>query len=819
MAALRLAARLLGCGDAELLTALNSRTISAGGEEMVICKKLPEARASRDALAKALYERLFDHIIFALNGSLAAVGQGSGRGAAAASSAGIGILDIFGSEIFATNGFEQLLINYANEKLQAHFTAAAITVQDTSTTCPRHVLQAHFTAAAITLLQAEYLREGIAVDRVEYTDNAATIALLEGKPLSVLAVLDDQCLQAGATDASLTAALHSSFDGHASYGTPRIASSEPSRNPLGLVSEPSRALFAGTPRIGADSAFTIGHFGGRVTYSVAGFLSKNKDALFAELPSTMRASASPFVAQLFSEAAEQRRQQAPSGDGGAAAAGKPTATNVNEGPARRVSHSRRAGGGGGGSGGGGKKRATQFVSVGSQFRGSIASLVGTLGATQSHFVRCIKPNEVRGPFVLWPAVALAQLRCCAVLEAVRVSQAGFPTRIPFDELLSRYAMLRPRLPAAAGASGGGGGGGGAGKLRRRGTGERASAWVGGGGGGEEGGHSGQGSTAREEAAELLQLLQLAPDEYMLGKTVVFLRSGVLARCEAARARHLSKCFAAVQARTRGRSARRNFHSVRSSAVLLQQTLRRRVKRREAARLAAEAAAAAAAAAEVPEDAELAGQAARLRAEVDALQAEAEPDWLSQAAIDVASVAGSVAGSARALSDDDSSVGDEEQLEEMRAELNEAIQDRDDFEEENYELQEKCGKYEEELDLLEEENAELRDALAVCQRDLSQAKEEQLALFLEVTHLCPPPCPLQLPSPDSQVAPPPPPFRLEVNELRARVAERDREMNQLLIVNSDMMMKLADEGFASPRDSKPSLRPAAVVRGAGSTFGQ
>ena len=80
-----------------------------------------------------------------------------------------------------------------------------------------------------------------------------------------------------------------------------------------------------------------------------------------------------------------------------------------------------------------------------------------------------------------------------------------------------------------------------------------------------------------------------------------------------------------QARTRGRSARRNFHSVRSSAVLLQQTLRRRVKRREAARLAAEAAAAAAAAAEVPEDAELAGQAARLRAEVDALQAEAEPD--------------------------------------------------------------------------------------------------------------------------------------------------------------------------------------------------
>ena len=55
----------------------------------------------------------------------------------------------------------------------------------------------------------------------------------------------------------------------------------------------------------------------------------------------------------------------------------------------------------------------------------------------------------------------------------------------------------------------------------------------------------------------------------------------------------------------------------------------------------------------------------------------------------------MAGSARALSDDDSSVGDEEQLDEMRAERDEAIQERDDFEEENYELQEKCGKCEEE----------------------------------------------------------------------------------------------------------------------------
>jgi myosin-5 len=217
-----------------------------------------------------------------------------------------------------------LLINYANEKLQAHFTSAAI-----------------------TLLQAEYEREGLAIQKVEHTDNTPTILLLEGRPLSVLALLDDQCLQAGATDTSLVTALHASFGEHPSYATPRF---------------------------GAAASFTIKHFGGDVTYHSAGFLSKNKDALFAELPACMRASTSNFVVGLFSDAAEARRNKPP--PGAAAAGGRPA---------------RRPPGGIGGRG-----RATQFVSVGSQFRDSIASLVATLGATQSHFVRCIKPNEVSG---------------------------------------------------------------------------------------------------------------------------------------------------------------------------------------------------------------------------------------------------------------------------------------------------------------------------------------------------------------------------------------------------------------------------------------
>jgi hypothetical protein len=103
--ALRTAAQLLGCGENALLSALNSRTISAGGDMCVICKKLSEARASRDALAKALYERLFDHVIHTLNGSLAAVNaagvntagvNGGVNGDVNAAGGGIAVLDIFG---------------------------------------------------------------------------------------------------------------------------------------------------------------------------------------------------------------------------------------------------------------------------------------------------------------------------------------------------------------------------------------------------------------------------------------------------------------------------------------------------------------------------------------------------------------------------------------------------------------------------------------------------------------------------------------------------------------------------------------------------
>ena len=225
------AAALLGVEAGALLRALAKRTISAGGEEMELDKSAAEAAASRDALAKAIYERIFDRLVAVVNDCLG--------GAPAGAVGSIGLLDIFGSEVFETNSFEQLLINFANEKLQSHFTATAI-----------------------GLVQQEYAREGIDVARIEYTDNAPVVALLEGKPLSLLGLLDDQCLQAGATDASFVRLLFSEFDSHAALGRARPGA--------------------------ADASFVVQHFAGAVTYTGASVPRKEQGRA---LPGAARADA------------------------------------------------------------------------------------------------------------------------------------------------------------------------------------------------------------------------------------------------------------------------------------------------------------------------------------------------------------------------------------------------------------------------------------------------------------------------------------------------------------------------------------------------
>ena len=166
---------LLRVERAALMAALTTRTIEvARGERILKRLEVAAARESRDSLAKTLYARAFDWLVAAINRRISALGSSSGGGgagggggdgeaAASAATRSIGILDIYGFECFQENGFEQLCINLANERLQQQFNAQVFKGE-----------------------QLEYAAEGVDWSYVEFVDNQDVLDLLEGAAASPL---------------------------------------------------------------------------------------------------------------------------------------------------------------------------------------------------------------------------------------------------------------------------------------------------------------------------------------------------------------------------------------------------------------------------------------------------------------------------------------------------------------------------------------------------------------------------------------------------------------------------------------------------------
>ena len=150
--------------DADLLeTTLTFRNMASGGRSIVViplqCDKAVE---SQQGLAKATYSRLFDYVVERLNEVAAAPTETANF---------IGVLDIFGFEIFEVNSFEQLCINLANEKLQAHFNSFIFEEE-----------------------LKVYKAEGLDISDISYADNQPCLDMLEKKPTGVLPMLDEECV-------------------------------------------------------------------------------------------------------------------------------------------------------------------------------------------------------------------------------------------------------------------------------------------------------------------------------------------------------------------------------------------------------------------------------------------------------------------------------------------------------------------------------------------------------------------------------------------------------------------------------------------------
>ncbi|KAL5728695.1 hypothetical protein ACHQM5_001747 [Ranunculus cassubicifolius] len=222
--------------------------------------------------------------------------------------------------------------------------------------------------------------------------------------------------------------------------------------------------------------FTICHYAGEVTYQADHFLDKNKDYVVAEHQDLLIASKCHFVAGLIPPPPED------------------------------------------------SSKSSKFSSIGSRFKLQLQSLMETLSTTEPHYIRCVKPNNVLKPGIFENFNIIQQLRCGGVLEAIRISCAGYPTRRTFYEFLNRFGLLAPEV--------------------------------------FEGNHD-------EMVACQMILDKKGLKGYQIGKTKVFLRAGQMAELDTQRSVVLGNAARTIQRQIRTYIARKEFKLIREAAIQLQ----------------------------------------------------------------------------------------------------------------------------------------------------------------------------------------------------------------------------------------------------------
>ncbi|XP_061650737.1 myosin IEb isoform X1 [Phyllopteryx taeniolatus] len=248
---------LLGIPQDALCGKLTSRILDSkwGGktESISVTLNTEQACFTRDALAKALYSRLFDFLVDCVNRAMQKDQE----------EFNIGVLDIYGFEIFQKNGFEQFCINFVNEKLQQIFIQLTLKAE-----------------------QEEYVQEGIKWTPIEYFNNKVVCDLIESKlnPPGIMSVLDDVC-----------ATMHAKGDGADQTLLQKLQ---------GQVG--SHEHFSSW-----NKGFIVHHYAGKVSYDVSGFCERNRDVLFNDIIELMQGSEFPFITALFPENLDAEKRGRP----------------------------------------------------------------------------------------------------------------------------------------------------------------------------------------------------------------------------------------------------------------------------------------------------------------------------------------------------------------------------------------------------------------------------------------------------------------------------------------------------------------------------
>lgn len=341
-------------------------------------------------------------------------------------------------------------------------------------------LQQEFNQHVFKLEQEEYLREEIDWTFIDFSDNQPCIDLIEAK-LGVLSLLDEESRLPMGSDEQFVTKLHHNFAG-------------------------DKSKFYKKPRFG-KSAFTVCHYAIDVTYESDGFIEKNRDTVPDEHMEVLRLSSNTFLCEVLDAASVIREKDSA------------TTGNAKTAP----TSGRRMG-----------MAANRKPTLGGIFKLSLIELMQTINSTDVHYIRCIKPNEGKQAWTFEGPMVLSQLRACGVLETVRISCEGYPTRWTYEEFALRYYMLVP-----------------------------SRSWT---------------SEIREMANAILkkalgQGTNRGLDKYQLGLTKIFFRAGMLAFLENFRTTRLTESAIMIQKNLRCKFYRRKYLEARNSILLFQSLAR------------------------------------------------------------------------------------------------------------------------------------------------------------------------------------------------------------------------------------------------------
>ncbi|XP_056267981.1 unconventional myosin-Ie isoform X2 [Pseudoliparis swirei] len=247
---------LLGIDQNRLKEKLTSRKMDSKWgstvESIDVTLNVEQSCYTRDALSKALHSRVFDFLVESINKAMVKDHQ----------EFNIGVLDIYGFEIFEKNGFEQFCINFVNEKLQQIFIELTLKAE-----------------------QEEYVQEGIKWTQIEYFNNKIVCDLIESKsPPGIMCVLDDVCATMHAVgegaDQTMLQKLRVQMNTHEHFNS-------------------------------WNQGFIIHHYAGKVSYNAEGFCERNRDVLFSDLIELMQNSEIAFIRGLFPESLNTEKKGRP----------------------------------------------------------------------------------------------------------------------------------------------------------------------------------------------------------------------------------------------------------------------------------------------------------------------------------------------------------------------------------------------------------------------------------------------------------------------------------------------------------------------------